>query len=105
VSVYAGLLLRRERSCPYDSTASIASVGGVLHVGKDVRVGVEGDSYGGVAEHLGDYLRVDSFTEQLGVRKPYSFEASPKYCWVATSRRAARSIQGKQTFTRTLQTF
>src|SRR5215217_9173018 len=26
--------------------------GGVLHVGKDVRVGVEGDSYGGVAEHL-----------------------------------------------------
>jgi len=33
--------------------------GGVLHVSKDVRVGVEGDGCGGVAEHLGDYLRID----------------------------------------------
>jgi hypothetical protein len=31
----------------------------VLHVGEDVGVGVEGDGYGGVPEHLRDDLRVD----------------------------------------------
>jgi len=33
--------------------------GPLLHVGEYVRVGIEGDSYGGVSEHLGDDLRVD----------------------------------------------
>jgi hypothetical protein len=32
--------------------------GGVLHVSKDVRVGVEGDGCGGVPEHLGDQLQL-----------------------------------------------
>jgi hypothetical protein len=36
---------------------------GILHVGQDVRVGVEGDGYGGVAQHLGDYLHIDAFTK------------------------------------------
>ncbi len=47
--------------------------GGVLHIGEYVRVGIEGDGYGGVAEHLRDNLRVDAFPEQQrGARVPRS---------------------------------
>jgi hypothetical protein len=36
-----------------------------------VRVGVEGDGYGGVAQHLGDYLHVYAFAqEQRGTSVP-----------------------------------
>ena len=39
-------------------------------------VSVEGDGYGGVAEHLGDYLRVDSFAqEERGARMAEIVEA------------------------------
>jgi hypothetical protein len=38
----------------------------VLHVGEDVRVGVEGDGYGGVPKHLGDVLWVDVAAQQKG---------------------------------------
>ena len=37
-----------------------------MHVRADVRVGVEGDGYGGVPEHLGDDLRVDVPAQQKG---------------------------------------
>ena len=37
---------------------------GVLHVGEDVGVGVEGDGYGGVTQHLGDNLHVDAFAQE-----------------------------------------
>ena len=41
-----------------------------------MRVGVKGDGYGGVAEHLGDYLRVDAFAqEKRGAGVPEVMEA------------------------------
>jgi hypothetical protein len=36
--------------------------GTILHVGQDMGVDVEGDGYGGVAEHLGDHLHVDTLS-------------------------------------------
>ena len=29
-----------------------------------MRVGVEGDNYGGASQHLGDYLNVDALTQE-----------------------------------------
>src|SRR5215203_6428495 len=40
--------------------------GTILHVGQDVGVDVEGDGYGGVAEHLGDHLHVDTLSQEQG---------------------------------------
>jgi hypothetical protein len=31
----------------------------ILHIGEQMRVRVQGDGYGSVAQHLGDYLGVD----------------------------------------------
>lgn len=47
----------------------------LLHVGKDVRVQVQGDGDGRVPEHLLDDLRVDSLhKEQRGTRVPQIVE-------------------------------
>src|SRR5215217_3800010 len=40
--------------------------GTILHVGQYVGVDVEGDGYGGVAEHLGDHLHVDTLSQERG---------------------------------------
>jgi hypothetical protein len=43
----------------------------VLHVGEHVGVGVQGDGYAGMPQHLGDNLRVDVLREQQrGARMP-----------------------------------
>ena len=54
------------------------SFGGlVLHVKKHVATGIEGDGDAGVAEHLGDYLRVDIPAEKpRGRRVPWVVEAN-----------------------------
>ncbi len=56
---------KTEQGSRHGSQRRLHRVGcGVLHIRQDMGVRVEGDGYGGVAEHLGDYLRVDVFAQK-----------------------------------------
>ena len=77
--------VERWRGGPYSSRTQPRLVEGVVHrarrrvthAGQDVRVGVEGDGYGGVAEKFLDDLGVTPRSSKRGARVPQVVEPDP----------------------------